>query len=276
MLKFNPKEFIFIFTQFSDLSRQLEAIPNLNKLLPLEVKNKIIPALNETELHCSTIGLDLSIILIDQIRKAMEKDYSAISLKKSLDELKSRILDEIDSPLLLGIKRNKVHYFENSIPFAQDVFDKFPSATFDIEEASKCFALARYTACVMHLQRVMEIGLKAFASTLGVWNKVKSEKPNWGRILTPIRDEIGERNGEKKKKENMIIIPCNKWNSQEEKEFCNGVRPFLEAVRTAWRNPSMHVGRKYTEEEAEDIFNAAKGFMRYLSEHLDETGNFTP
>ena len=276
MLKFNPKEFIFVFAEFSDLSKQLENIPNLNQFLPQEVKEKIIPALNQTKSHCSVIGLDLSIVLIDQIKKGMEKDYSAISLKKSLDELKSRILDEIDSPLLLGVKHGRAEYFENSIPFSQDVFEKFQSATFDIEEASKCFALARYTACVMHLQRVMEIGLKAFASTLGVWDKIKNEKPNWGNILSPIRDEIGERNREKKKKENTFTSPEKKWNSPEEREFCNGVRPFLEAVRTAWRNPSMHVGKKYTEEEAEDIFHAAKGFMRYLSKHLNEDGIFTP
>jgi len=38
----------------------------------------------------------------------------------------------------------------------------------------------------------------------------------------------------------------------------------------------MHVDKKYTEEEAEDIFSSVKGLMRHLAKHLDETGTFTP
>jgi hypothetical protein len=80
--------------------------------------------------------------------------------------------------------------------------------------------------------------------------------------------EIKDRNDRQNKNSN--------WASNEEKEFCEDVQPFMVAVKTAWRNPSMHADKTYGEEIAEDIFIAVKRFMKQLAEHIDETGKFTP
>src|SRR5271170_1621727 len=47
----------------------------------------------------------------------------------------------------------------------------------------------------------------------------------------------------------------------------------LDAVRVAWRNTTMHVENKYTQEEAENIFIAVKGFMKKLASRCDENGD---
>src|ERR1700687_6353897 len=44
-------------------------------------------------------------------------------------------------------------------PFGYDVAKAFPRASDDILEATKCYALERYTASVFHLMRAIEIGL---------------------------------------------------------------------------------------------------------------------
>jgi hypothetical protein len=46
----------------------------------------------------------------------------------------------------------------------------------------------------------------------------------------------------------------------------------LDAVRNPWRNAPMHVERKYTDDEAEHIFVAVKGFMMKLASRCDEDG----
>jgi hypothetical protein len=56
------------------------------------------------------------------------------------------------------------------------VTTNFSSTSFDIEEAGKCFATGRNTATVMHLMRVMEIGLKAAAIGMNVPDP---EKATW-------------------------------------------------------------------------------------------------
>jgi hypothetical protein len=44
----------------------------------------------------------------------------------------------------------------------------------------------------------------------------------------------------------------------------------LLTVKQAWRNPTMHIDRKYSVEEAEQILNAAKIFMQRLAAHFTE------
>ena len=39
----------------------------------------------------------------------------------------------------------------------------------------------------------------------------------------------------------------------------------LQAVKLAWRNPTMHIVKKYSEDEASRIFDAVRGFMQRLA-----------
>ena len=50
------------------------------------------------------------------------------------------------------------------------------------------------------------------------------------------------------------------------------LRASLEAVRNPWRNATMHIEKKYTDDEAEHIFVAVKGFMKKLASRCDEMG----
>jgi hypothetical protein len=45
----------------------------------------------------------------------------------------------------------------------------------------------------------------------------------------------------------------------------------LHAVKVAWRNPTMHIVNQYTPEQAEEVFNAVRGFMRHLASKLELT-----
>jgi hypothetical protein len=58
---------------------------------------------------------------------------------------------------------------------------QFPSAAEDIAESGKCLGCGRSTACVMHLQRVMEVGLAALAKAVGV-----TQQNDWGKYLKEI------------------------------------------------------------------------------------------
>jgi DNA topoisomerase IA len=46
----------------------------------------------------------------------------------------------------------------------------------------------------------------------------------------------------------------------------------MDAVKDAWRNATMHVENKYTEEEARRIYDAVRGFMMKLASRMDEQG----
>jgi hypothetical protein len=65
------------------------------------------------------------------------------------------------------------------------------------------------------------------------------------------------------------------WLSHQ-KSFFENIHADLSSVKNAWRNPSMHADKVYDPERAEDIYNAVRGLMRHLAEHLDESGTFMP
>jgi hypothetical protein len=46
----------------------------------------------------------------------------------------------------------------------------------DADEAGKCFAVGRYTACVFHLMRIMERCVQKMGRDLGVYDKIVAEK----------------------------------------------------------------------------------------------------
>ncbi|HWN42015.1 MAG TPA: hypothetical protein VNW71_07310, partial [Thermoanaerobaculia bacterium] len=83
-----------------------------------------------------------------------------------MSDLQRSIERELRSNLFLHVGENERRYYEGRHQFGEGVAAAFPSAVIDIEEAGKCYALSRYTACVFHLMRVMESALRVLASTL--------------------------------------------------------------------------------------------------------------
>jgi len=131
-------------------------------------------------------------------------------------------------------------------------FEKFPSANEDISEAGICLALDRGTACVMHLSRVAEVGLKALAAELGL-----PPRNDWGKHLDDMEKELTKR--------------CKASGSRTADErFFAEAASHLGHIKTAWRNPGMHVDRNYSPDRAKEILAAIRSFMEYLATRLSE------
>jgi hypothetical protein len=154
--------------------------------------------------------------------------------------------------------------FEPAEPlFGKDVQDKFQtSALYEIDEAAKCLAFGRDTAAVFHLMRVIEDGIKAISKCLAISDPIKEADRNWGVFLRKISDAIKARSSG----------TPTAWRQGEDKQFFENCLASLDAVKNAWRNPTMHVENKYSREEAIHIFGAVKGFMKKLASRMDEQG----
>jgi hypothetical protein len=151
-------------------------------------------------------------------------------------------------------------YFDvDLLSFGPNFRTQFSTAIFEVDEAGKCHALGRSTATVFHLMRALEIAIRAVARSLGIPDPVKDAERNWGRILEKIKKELERRQS------------AAAWRSGD-KEFFAEAYASLDAVRVAWRNPTMHVENKYTEDEAEHIFVTVRGFTKKLASRMDENG----
>ena len=62
------------------------------------------------------------------------------------------------------------------------------------------------------------------------------------------------------------------WSTRE--PFYLEVHAQLSAVYRAWRNPTMHMEKTYTQDHAQQILEASKALMVHSASHLDEGGNW--
>jgi len=134
----------------------------------------------------------------------------------------------------------------------EDVFNAFPSANDDIFEAGTCLAVERGTACVMHLMRVVEVGLGVLAIVVGV-----PKQNDWGAYLRKIEAELDAR------------AKAAGARSVDEQFYAEAAANF-DRMRRAWRNPTMHPEKTYSQDRAEEILLAVKSFMTHLATKLHE------
>lgn len=160
---------------------------------------------------------------------------------------------EANARLLLTVSADHVKCFASGDPlFGQEVEDAFPSAATDIAEAGNCRALERWTASVMHLMRVLEVGLRCLAASKGV-----DPNENWNKVLNEIEDKL---RAVSKKVEGA---EAEKWAAEAGTHF--------RFIKNAFRNHAMHPNEHYSEERAVLIYDNTRSFMQHLATRLSET-----
>jgi hypothetical protein len=188
-----------------------------------------------------------------RITEAIQKGEGPKTLALKVGELKTRFRDELNECEFYYVPPSRLRFYKEPMLMGKEVNDRFPKAIDDIEDAGKCLALGQGTACVLHTMRVMECGLRALANALGI-----PYAPSWESYLKQISDKIAEKHKNK----------TAKW--KRDQPFYRDLSGDLLTVKQAWRNPTMHVDRKYSVEEAEQIFTAAKHFMERLAKHFTD------
>jgi hypothetical protein len=237
------------------------------------------------EFVCSELArMDLSLPLIsaEHLRKVINEEseersgkefpeskamtWTALGtgrFKNYATDLVNRLKDTLSAKVILVLQEREARLYEPREPiFGNVVNSKFPTTgAFEIDEAAKCLALGRATACVFHLMRVIEVGLDAIRLSLGL-PQLQQTARNWGSILNQIKQE----------KEKRDKTTPSGWIDVNDSSLYAEIYISLDAVKNVWRNTTMHVENKYTPEEAEHIFNAVHGLMTKISSRVDEQG----
>ncbi len=231
---------------FTDVENDLARAPNLN--IPLSGNRQTyLDLLDMVQRECERINLTVALVYIRDSRYRVTLDTCTYAfIKEIFQGIRDRMREEMSTRTFLHIDPENIKYFEAKELFGADVESKFHSIWFDVREAGKCLALDRWTACVFHLMRVMEGGLRVVAKKLGI---DLTANRSWDAMLKKIKSEAEE------------LHPRDEWTDFYAEVVAKGY-----AVKDAWRNPAMHVGEKYTQEEADDIFRAVRGFMRHLQQ----------
>lgn len=228
------------------------------KLAPLTWPNELDDRIKGLGAQAKELGLNSSAKGIERLSLAMNEGKSLAQLKPLFSYITQSFHDELEDIYLLHVASARQDLWEARQLFGSEVAKSFASASADIEEAGKCLALERYTACVFHLMRVMEVGLRALGKSLNDASIDPAKNPSWKDILRKCEGELAKASKDR----------CAEWRADD--QFFSAATANLLAVKDAWRNPTMHVEINYTEETALDVFNVVKSFMRTLAKSLHD------
>lgn len=242
MKEFEPDQFLFMGGIHTAWKMTIGmGDPSLSK----EEKQDCLHDAEAAETLCSRLGLTLSKISTQRIKELLVQDVQILwnDIIKLNDELENRMIDEMKSRKFFSVELDKQSLLDDKNQFGKEVTNAFPSANIDIEEAAKCRAFERNTACVFHLMRIMEVGLKVLGDTLRL---PQSTNRNWESVLKKCDLELAK----------PLAQRSPEWAVDD--TFFSGATAMLRSVKDAWRNPTMHIEKVYTEEQVEDIWNAVK------------------
>jgi hypothetical protein len=213
--------------------------------------------------HLRTLGAEVSLVCVADAENLINKSWAKWgTAKDACDDILKTLERELSLKIIIALQPQEAEYFAPKTPlFGTDYADKFKDrGAFELDEAAKCLALSRPTAAVFHLMRILEVGINAMAASLGIPDPVKPAERNWAVILRNIKTGIDQ-----------------KWPNSADQMAGDGLLfealyASLDAVKNPWRNETMHVSGKYTDDEAKHIFIAVGGFMRKLAARMDESG----
>jgi hypothetical protein len=170
--------------------------------------------------------------------------------------LRETMEDELRGITLLHVPRLRAEYYNKKDAFGERVAIAFSSAESDIEDAGNCYALDLNAACVFHLMRVLERGLRALAADVGLPFKPDS----WGGIIDDIEKKVQSLQSKQDK------TP----NKKARLHFYSQCIPEFRHFKDAWRNYVMHVAEPCDAEKAESVMGHVRDFMQRLSENISE------
>lgn len=256
MLDFRAQAFVIFFEQLNVLIEQASRVEKqygASKIVPSEIEKEFQTMINTLRDQYAQAGLTVR-ELKGVSNLLFFQGCTCKILGEMLRSARRQILDELESMIFLRIPSEHIEYYKNPKAFGDEVYQKFPGARLDIQEANNCFATDRYTACVFHLMRVAEHGLRALTKKLKIKFKVAVEFETWERIIKAIETETQKIAGQPKT-----------LKRQADLEFYSGAAAQFRYFKDAWRNHVMHTRTNYYDQEALMIMLHTRDFMRHLA-----------
>ena len=174
--------------------------------------------------------------------------------KRVLDEIVTNshqltisLSDELEKHHTYVVAPREGELIDNGIDlFGLEVVHTFPAIRRDVAEGAQCRAYELWTASVMHMMRVAEVGASALADHLGV-----ARGATWGMTIGKVLDAF---NVERRAK-----------GDDDLKQWASETATYLNFVKDAFRNPAMHADMSFDREQAISIYDNTRAFMRILA-----------
>jgi hypothetical protein len=218
---------------------------------------------------CEKFELDGAAYEADELHKFATAKPPAICPRRDTHDKLDRLLGQIqfglDGKFFVYLTAERVKQWKSfeSAGLVQNVKTAFgDDAAHDLEAAIDCYLSENDTACVFHLMRAVEHGLRALAwDRCVIFDKESPiELQDWGKIVDKL---------ESKEKE---ITSYPKTVAREEQfEFYHSAMVELRAFKNLYRNPTDHARVFYDGPQALSALTHVSAFLRRLATKISAT-----
>jgi hypothetical protein len=200
---------------------------------------------------CLNLGLKLSVNQANLICEHIHSGtYTADLLQNELQQLHTRIYEELQGELFLYVPKDKADLAVQDYWRDPEIERAFPSTLHEFIRAGCCFAYDEPTACVFHLMRIVDTGLKATARSLGI----VYDSRGWSSIGQEIH----------KRMEQKYSLKTDEWKRSE--PLYANILTDIQAIAKAHRNEVIHrIECIYNDREAHELIILVRGFIRHLA-----------
>ncbi|MDT7041467.1 hypothetical protein [Candidatus Nitronereus thalassa] len=258
MLQFSVDRYIAISSRLTSVIRLIERAEYRYEKINDKTLASSREEVGEIKEDCRGVPLKSCVTKLEDIEKTIDGSPTYDELALQYKEFYKCLYDEISEKLFLCIPTEKQQFYLKPLETFGVNVSRFESAREDIEEAGKSYATSRNTACVFHLMRVIEIGLRVLAKHF----HLSDEQINWELIMKKIQDKIHEIDQLPKEFTPEI------WQSDH--RFYSEAAMHLTLLQDAYRNFVIHNHEQYNDTGALAIYNHASSFMKHLGARLSE------
>jgi hypothetical protein len=197
--------------------------------------------------------------MLHQLLMDGRERYTPELLEKELHSIMMEIVLVLSQRKFAYIPPSNAPYFEQEKLFGEEVHSKFEEARLDIKDAGNCFAAGLPTACVFHLMRIAEFGLRSIARKIRVSLKDKGklqpvEFATWDKVIQGINTKIAASRA----------LPHGPRKNKKLQFYSDAAEQSM-YIRDLWRNEVSHTRKRFNENEALGVMGRVRDFMQLLA-----------
>lgn len=264
MLELNAAAFISAVSGLIQLKAETDSQGTSSDVLTEEDRGNITPRLQAVMDALRAVDARSALYPTERLLGRLSENPLTLThpqVLRALEDIESRFNDHLDLVTLFVMTGDEPEIYRGgaSVILGGPTSELYPSARYDGDEAAKCLCLGRISASVFHAMKMLEIGLHALASRLGIPDPTTGNERNWGRVLNKIKAAIEAE------------YPPGLLPDQAGVQL-RSIHTTLDLIRVSWRNEVMHAGGVYTDAEARHIVTSTAGLLKQMSELFDENG----
>lgn len=227
-----------------------------------ETKTIIARILKFAKLIATQIELGAALDRIERFESRLNSYLTADEYRREVRTLREVIQDELKRRRFLYIPVDRAKLVDTMLADWQKTIVAFEkTAKFEIGFAIRCYVTGNPTACVFHLMRAAEMGMRALAKERRVVLKKHRDYAwaDWQELLSGIDKQVTALNNKKRgpARDRALV-------------FYQGILGEFEAFKDVYRNNVMHARETYDMPRALSVLNHVREFMERLSDKISE------